>query len=107
VNDSTSFRLENLSKLASNRSARTPWPLDVIAEVRALRGLGISVSKIAAETGISQPLLYRWLSKPVKDSKRQKVNNHDFETDEVKVIEVMPSSISFHFRWRNLEIRFQ
>jgi len=105
MSDDISVRLVKIAKYTASRPAGRRWPPDIEAEVRSLRELGVSVAQMSHETGISPALLYKWLS-PRRSNKRKPRPWVGSVEDDIKVIEVLPRSLSFHLRWHHLEVRF-
>lgn len=105
MRDDISVRLAKIKKYAANRHAGQRWSQEIEAEVRSLRELGVSVAQLADETGISAALIYKWLSPRRSNRRKPRPSVRSIKGD-IKVIEVLPRSLSFHLRWRHLEVRF-
>ena len=105
MSEEISVRLRKISKYASSRSAGNRWPPNIEAEVRALRELGVSVTQMSLETGITPAMLYKWLSPRRLNQGKARSLDGPIESD-IKVIEVQPRPFAFQLRWHHLEVRF-
>lgn len=105
MSDEISIRLGRISSYTTSRSAGSRWPESIAGEVRALRELGMPVARISVETGITQSMLYKWLS-PRQLNKEKTQFSASPGQGEIKVIDVRHRAFSFHLRWHHLEVRF-